>query len=36
VGVRGAKLAGLDRTGFIKALKRLKLFPEQISDPEED
>ena len=34
--VRGAKLAGLDRTGFIKALKRLKLFPEQISDPEED
>jgi DNA-binding NtrC family response regulator len=34
--LRGAKIAGLDRTGFIKALKRLKLFPEQISDPEED
>jgi hypothetical protein len=34
--VRGAKLAGLDRTGFIKALKRLGLFPEQYSEPPED
>lgn len=34
--VRGAKLAGLDRTGFIKALRRLKLFPEQFSDGSED
>lgn len=34
--VRGAKFAGLDRTGFIKALKRLKLFPEQFSDSAED
>ncbi len=33
--VRGAKLAGLDRTGFIKALRRLGLFPEQYSDPPE-
>jgi DNA-binding NtrC family response regulator len=33
--VRGAKLAGLDRTGFIKALKRLGLFPEQYSEPED-
>ncbi len=34
--VRGAKLTGLDRTGFIKALRRLKLFPEQFSDGSED
>ena len=34
--VRGAKLAGLDRTGFIKALRRLGLFPEQYSELPED
>jgi DNA-binding NtrC family response regulator len=26
--VHGAKLAGLDRTGFIKALRRLELYPD--------
>jgi len=27
--VHGAQLAGLDRTGFIKALRRLGLYPDQ-------
>lgn len=30
---RGARFAGLDRTGFIKALRRLGLYPEQFPDP---
>lgn len=33
---RGAKFTGLDRTGFIKALRRLGLYPEQYPEnPEE-
>ena len=34
--VRGAKIAGLDRTGFIKALRRLGLYPEQYTEVPED
>ncbi len=30
--IRGAKIAGLDRTGFIKALRRLGLYPDQYPE----
>jgi transcriptional regulator of acetoin/glycerol metabolism len=34
--LRGAKIAGLDRTGFIKALRRLGLYPDQYPESLEE